>query len=364
MARLSLKNVWKKYGKIEAVIDLNLEVEDKEFLCLLGPSGCGKSSTLRMIAGLEEITSGEMHIDDRLVNDVLPKDRDIAMAFENYALYPHMTVYGNIAFPLDIRGINKIEIRKKVGEVAELLGIEDILDVPVKDLSGGAQQRVGVSRALVRKPKILLLDEPISHLEADLRAKMREELKRLQRSIGVTTIYVTHDQIEAMVMADRIAVMNLGRLLQLAPPDEIFNHPWSEFVGGFIGEPPMNFLECELTISNGNATLKGNAFEIDLPEHICGTLRQKGASKCVKLGIRPPHLTISNIDPGEKALVGEVYFCEPRNEDQIITVKLGENFVLVETQIDCKVEIGDKVWMTFDMNRLNIFDRETALNLI
>jgi len=364
MAKLSLKNVWKKYGKTEAVIDLNLDVEDKEFLCLLGPSGCGKSSTLRMIAGLEEITSGEMYIGDRLVNDVLPKDRDIAMAFENYALYSHMTVYGNIAFPLEIRGISKTEVKKKVGEVAELLGIKDILDEPVKDLSGGAQQRVGVARALVRKPKILLLDEPISHLEADLRAKMREELKRLQRSIEVTTIYVTHDQIEAMVMADRIAVMDLGRLLQLASPDEIFNHPRSEFVAEFIGEPPMNFLECELTTKNGNAALIGSEFEIVLPENIRAKLEKKGASKYLKLGIRPPYITASNNDLGEGALVGEVYFCEPRNEDQIITVKLGENFILVETQIDFNVEIGDKVWMTFGLNRLNIFDKESTLNLI
>lgn len=364
MARLSLKNVWKKYGKTEAVIDVSLEVEDKEFLCLLGPSGCGKSSTLRMIAGLEEITGGEMYIDDRLVNNVLPKDRDIAMAFENYALYPHMTVYGNIAFPLEIRNISKTEIKQKVREVAELLGIDDILDEPVKDLSGGAQQRVGVARALVRKPKILLLDEPISHLEADLRAKMREELKRLQRSIEVTTIYVTHDQIEAMVMADRIAVMNLGRLLQLAPPDEIFNHPKTEFVGGFIGEPPMNFLECEVTTKNGNAILIGSEFEIALPEIIRAKIEQKGTSKYLKVGIRPSHITASNTNLGEGTSVGEIYFCEPRNEDQIITVKLGENFVLVETQIDFHVEIGDKVWMIFDVNKMNIFDSESTLNLI
>ncbi|MEW5817533.1 MAG: ABC transporter ATP-binding protein, partial [Spirochaetota bacterium] len=273
MAGVVLKNVWKKYGKVEAVIDLNLEIDDKEFLCLLGPSGCGKSSTLRMIAGLEKMTSGEIFIDGKLINTVLPKDRDIAMAFENYALYPHMTVYGNIAFPLEIRGVNPKDIKKKVDEVAELLGITDLLAEPVKDLSGGAQQRTGVARALVRKPKVLLLDEPISHLEADLRAKMREELKRLQRTIAVTTIYVTHDQIEAMVMANRIAVMDKGRLLQLASPDVIYNHPNCEFVAGFIGEPPMNFLDCELADDDGNR-IKGDQFEIELPDNIKKLLRK------------------------------------------------------------------------------------------
>ena len=245
MASVTLKHIGKVYGgKVEAVKDLNLEIKDGEFMCILGPSGCGKSTTMRMVAGLEQITSGDLYIGDQRVNDMSPSERDIAMSFENYALYPDMTIYQNIAFPLEIRKVPKEEINEKVMNVAKLLNIQDMLDLVAKDLSGGVQQRVSVARALVRNPKVLILDEPISHLEEELKAKMREELRRLLHNLHITTLYVTHDQIEAMVMADRIAVMKKSLLQQVDTPDRIYSNPVNVFVAGFIGEPPMNFVTC------------------------------------------------------------------------------------------------------------------------
>ena len=246
MASVTLKHICKVYGgKVEAVHDLNLEIKDGEFMCILGPSGCGKSTTMRMVAGLEQITSGDMYIGDQRVNDMSPNERDIAMSFENYALYPDMTIYQNIAFPLEIRKVPKDQIDEKVMNVAKLLNIQGMLDLVAKDLSGGVQQRVSVARALVRNPKVLILDEPISHLEEELKAKMREELRRLLHSLHITTLYVTHDQIEAMVMADRIAVMKKSLLQQVDTPDRIYSNPVNMFVAGFIGEPPMNFVTCK-----------------------------------------------------------------------------------------------------------------------
>ncbi len=281
MAEALLKNIWKYYNDgVPAVSDLNLEIKDEEFVCLLGPSGCGKSSTLRMIAGLETVSKGRIFIGGRDVTELPPKERDIAMAFENYALYPSMTVYQNIAFPLEIRKTPAAEIKNKVMQAAELMGIIEILGDNVKDLSGGAKQRVGVARALVRNPQVLLLDEPISHLEEELKAKMREELRKLQRALKVTTVYVTHDQIEAMVMADRIAIMNRAVLQQFDTPETVFRKPRNMFVGGFIGEPPMNFIHCELFEDNGKPYLANADMRIPIPADIRKAMKVRDPSWC------------------------------------------------------------------------------------
>ena len=361
MSRVVLKNISKTYkNKIEAVKNLTIEIQDGEFMCLLGPSGCGKSTTMRMIAGLEDITNGDMYIDDVRVNELRPMDRDVAMAFENYALYPHMTIEENIAFPLVIRKYDKTEINKKVKEVSSLLGIDSLLNESVKGISGGVQQRVGVARALVRNPKVLILDEPISHLEEELKAKMREELRKLQRKLAVTTLYVTHDQIEAMVMADRIAIMNYGVLQQVDTPDRIYHNPANVFSGGFIGEPPMNFIVCSLSEAPVYSLEFGGVF-MQCPDKIYQGLKGKNINKVI-LGVRDTQVLISNIEK-EKYVQGMVYFIEPRNEEQLVNIELGGEKLLVTTSIKNKLTIGKPVWMQFDFDRCCFFDLKTEKNL-
>jgi len=363
MAQVILKNIWKEYRAGDAAVrDLNLEIQDKEFVCLLGPSGCGKSSTLRMIAGLEAITRGELYIDGKLVNNVSPRNRDIAMAFENYALYPDLTVYDNIAFPLWVRKTDKDETARKVNEVAELMGITDLLQEGVKGLSGGAQQRIGVARALVRNPKVLLLDEPISHLEEELKAKMREELRKLQRQLEVTTIYVTHDQIEAMTMADRIAIMDKAVLQQYADPETVFKRPTNIFVGGFIGEPPMNFIDCELVQEGGEYFIKNQNMRVILPKNRAAQMK-KHVGKEMVLGIRNTHMKVEHSPFDEYSVKGEVYVAEPRNEDQIVTVKVGEDFLVVSSTISFKTDIGDTVWVSMNLDMASLFDRQTTVSV-
>ena len=246
MATISLRNLTKRWGSVVAVDNQSLEIADTEFLVLLGPSGCGKTTTMRMIAGLEEPTEGEVWIGDRMVNDALPKDRDVAMVFQNYGLYPHMTVFGNIAYPLKVRRTPGAEIRERVGAAAEKVQLGDLLERKPRELSGGQRQRVALARAIVRRPQVFLMDEPLSNLDAKLRVTMRAELKHLSHELQITTVYVTHDQIEAMTLADRVAIMNEGRIQQLGPPDEIYNQPRNLFVAGFIGSPAMNLLEGEI----------------------------------------------------------------------------------------------------------------------
>ena len=263
MASLSLKNIYKKYDNgFCAVTDFNLEVADKEFVVFVGPSGCGKSTTLRMIAGLEDITEGEFYIGDRLVNDVEPKDRDIAMVFQSYALYPHMTVFDNMAFALKLRKVPKDEIKAKVEEAAKILGLEELLDRKPKALSGGQRQRVALGRAIVRSPKVFLMDEPLSNLDAKLRSNMRAEIIKIHNTLGATTIYVTHDQTEAMTMADRIVVMKKGVVQQVGSPKDIYDHPENLFVAGFIGAPTMNFMRGKVV--EGNFVTKGGG-NIEIP---------------------------------------------------------------------------------------------------
>ena len=288
MAEVILKNVTKVYeGGQVAAKDINIEVKDKEFVVLVGPSGCGKSTTLRMIAGLEEITEGELFIDGKKVNDVSPKDRDIAMVFQNYALYPHMSVYENMAFGLKLRKFDKEEIKERVNEAAMILGLEDYLDRKPKALSGGQRQRVAVGRAIVRKPKVFLFDEPLSNLDAKLRVQMRTEISKLHQSLGATMIYVTHDQTEAMTMGDRIVIMKDGVVNQIDTPLKLYNKPANRFVAGFIGSPAMNFIKGK--IENGSTVIfksSGGDLKLDLPADISENLR-KFVNKEVWMGIRP-----------------------------------------------------------------------------
>jgi len=361
MASVTIKNVGKIYrGNVEAVKNLNLDIKDGEFMCLLGPSGCGKSTTMRMVAGLEEITSGEMYIGDTLVNDLPPGKRDIAMAFENYALYPNMTIYGNISFPLKIAKLPKDEIDRKVKEAAELLDLGNMLDLPVKDLSGGVQQRVGVARAIVCDPAVLILDEPISHLEEELKARMREELLRIQRMLEVTTLYVTHDQIEAMVMGDRIAVMNYGELQQVDTPDNVYRFPANVFVGGFIGEPPMTFIRCKY--DRNAKTLAFDDIVFPFTGEAESAISALGKDKLI-LGVRHSYVRISKTHQ-DGYLEGEVFFIEPRNEEMLLTVIVGEQRLLVTTKLDRTIHSGDKIYLAFNFDKCNYFDIETEKNLL
>ncbi|MDW7657951.1 MAG: sn-glycerol-3-phosphate ABC transporter ATP-binding protein UgpC, partial [Bacillota bacterium] len=292
MASVSLKNVYKRYeGGVVAVSDFNIDIEDKEFIILVGPSGCGKSTTLRMIAGLEEITEGEIYIGEKLVNDVQPKDRDIAMVFQNYALYPHMTVYDNMAFGLKLRKVPKDEIKRRVTEAAKILEIEHLLDRKPKALSGGQRQRVALGRAIVRDPKVFLMDEPLSNLDAKLRVQMRVEITKLHQRLQTTIIYVTHDQTEAMTMGTRIVVMKDGFIQQIDNPTNLYLHPQNTFVAGFIGMPPMNFINAKLTVKGDDVFLNFNDITIALPKKYSTPEVKAYDGKEVITGIRPEAIT-------------------------------------------------------------------------
>ncbi len=366
MAKVTLNHVWKRYGKIEAVIDLSAECKDREFFCLLGPSGCGKSSTLRMIAGLEEISEGEILIGDTVVNKVEPKDRDIAMVFESYALYPHKTVYANMAFPLRVgkRSYTNSEIKDRVHKAAKILEISEFLDRYPKQLSGGQRQRVAIGRAIVREPLVFLMDEPISHLDAKLRTHMRGELKHLQKVLNHTMIYVTHDQLEAMSMADRIAIMNLGILQQLGTPDEIFNQPVNQFVAGFVGDPPMNFIDCTLEASGDNWQLTNDSFKISMSPELIAKFKGKNGDLSsgpmeVVLGVRPENFIITNEKGNEESFPGEVYVTEPLGEDMIVDVTIPKNKLKLKTSVDLDIRMGDKVWLEAMKNKIHLFNRKT-----
>lgn len=362
MAGITLQHLSKTYpgSTVPAVIDLNLEINDQEFFALLGQSGCGKSTTMRMIAGLEVPTTGDVIIGGRNVTNLTPADRDIAMVFENYALYPHLNVYENIAFPLRIRNLPKKDINNSVMHVAEMLHITGILKQNVKTLSGGQQQRVGVARALVRTPSVFILDEPISHLEASLRARMRTELKQTQISLGVTTLYVTHDQVEAMSMADRIAVMERGELLQVATPHEIYRKPVNKFVASFIGEPPMNFLEGELTSSDDRLCVISDDFQVELPDQYRSLLDEKIQEKQVHLGVRPFDIDVYTDKPAGIAFQAEVVFYEPRNEQAILSVMAGKNHLLVGTHYEFENVTKEAVWIKPKAEKVHLFNNDGA----
>jgi ABC-type sugar transport system ATPase subunit len=362
MAAIKFINVSKHYGEVIAVENLNLEIKDREFFCLLGPSGCGKSSTLRMVAGLETVTSGEIYIGDTLVNDLEPRERNIAMAFENYALYPHLTVFENIAFPLRVQKAPEETKRKKVEEAAKILDISELLDRRVDQLSGGQQQRVSTGRAIVRNPQVLLLDEPISHLDAKLRDHMRGELKRLQRKLRVTTTYVTHDQIEAMSMADRVAVMNLGLIQQVGTPWEIFNKPANTFVANFVGSPPINIFDSSLKEEKERYLFATDSFKYNLSPEAGKLIAEKAPSPDkLKFGIRPRdvgvHLKNERI---ENAIPVEVNITEPLGDYTIVDFILGNHIIKAIVSPDLKLEENQRLTVTFPEQHIHVFDAQTG----
>lgn len=386
MASLSLQNIKKVYPNTEkkkkskkgqqekksnllvtdegvvAVQEFNLEIADKEFIVLVGPSGCGKSTTLRMVAGLEEISGGDLYIDDRRVNDIAPKDRDIAMVFQSYALYPHMTVYENMAFPLKLQKLSKDEIDKKVREAAEILGITEYLERKPKALSGGQRQRVAIGRAIVRSPKVLLMDEPLSNLDAKLRNQMRAEIIKLRKRIDTTFIYVTHDQTEAMTLGDRIVIMKDGVIQQVGTPQEVFDHPANLFVAGFIGMPRMNLFDAELVKENGKYAVAIGGIKVELSADKQARLETNNvAPQSVTLGVRPEHLSLKGTDMLKgtvdvyEMMGSEIHYHATFNGTDVI--------IIVPTVGNATVEMGNEIAFTFSGDVAHIFNKETGLNL-
>ena len=372
MAGLSLRHIYKKYpGGVTAVSDFCLEVEDKEFIIFVGPSGCGKSTTLRMIAGLEEITEGELYIGDRLVNDVAPKDRDIAMVFQNYALYPHMSVYDNMAFGLKLRKVPKTEIKRRVEEAARILDISHLLERKPKALSGGQKQRVALGRAIVRNPQVFLLDEPLSNLDAKLRASMRTELTKLHKSVGTTFVYVTHDQVEAMTMATRIVVMKDGLIQQVDTPQNLYDLPVNKFVAGFIGTPQMNFIDTLLTKEGDDLYLKVGNASLKLPKEKANNPALKEyIGQTVIMGIRPESISddeeavaqnkdgVMDCTVEVTELMGAEIYLYLSFEGIEHAIEEGKN-VIARVSARSLSRSGDNIKVSLDMSRVHIFDKDT-----
>ncbi|MBD3344487.1 MAG: sn-glycerol-3-phosphate ABC transporter ATP-binding protein UgpC [Chitinivibrionales bacterium] len=355
MSEVTLKEITKEFeGGVIAVDKFNINVSDKEFVVLVGPSGCGKSTTLRMVAGLEEITEGDLHIDGKRMNDIPPKNRDIAMVFQNYALYPHMDVFSNMAFGLKLRKFPKEEIRKRVNEAAEILGLSEYLDRKPKALSGGQRQRVAVGRAIVRKPKAFLFDEPLSNLDAKMRVQMRKEICQLHKRLDATMVYVTHDQVEAMTMGDRIVVMKDGLIQQVGRPMDIYAQPSNKFVAGFIGSPPLNFFEC--TVSEKGVEFNGSTVPVD--EDKLKKI-QKSGSSTVTLGIRPESLHIEDISEGFQ-LKGNVDINEPLGSELLVYVATSNNTTFIAKLLNAEpFGINDDVVFSARPEDLYFFDGET-----
>ncbi|MEM4563863.1 MAG: ABC transporter ATP-binding protein [Desulfurococcaceae archaeon] len=364
---VKLEGISKKFGKVIAVENLHLDIRPGEFFALLGPSGCGKTTTLRIVAGLEKPDSGKVYIDENDVTDLPPWERDVAMVFQKYALYPHMTVYDNIAFPLKLRKMPREEIRKKVKEAAELLMIDDLLERYPNQLSGGQQQRVALARALVRQPRVFLMDEPLSNLDAKLRVEMRIELKRLQKELKITTIYVTHDQVEAMTMADRIAILNKGKLQQVGSPDELYYKPINTFVAGFLGSPPMNFINAFVVKEGDRLLLDIGVAKLEIPADVSKLLQEQLVEAAeVILGIRPRDIVIVEKleHEGKNVIPGVVYVYEPLGDEAIVNVNLGSTIVKAIVPAYMKLSIDQKVFLKFREDRLYVFDRNSEMNII
>lgn len=355
MSKIQLKNVFKKYANSErySVKDFNLDIEEKEFIVLVGPSGCGKSTTLRMIAGLEEITEGDLIIEGQRVNDKEPKDRDIAMVFQNYALYPHMTVYENMSFGLKIRKISKKVMKEKVENAAQILGLSDLLNRKPKELSGGQRQRVALGRAIVRNASIFLMDEPLSNLDAKLRVQMRAEISKLHRQLGTTVIYVTHDQTEAMTMATRIVIMKDGVIQQIGTPQEVYKLPINTFVASFIGSPGMNLIQ-------GKLNEKGSFIIADQAQYQLNELQiesvQKHEIQDVIVGIRPEDISIVW---DKTPLEGVIDLVEINGHEMLLYIIVGQQTILVKSKTDESIKIGQTVFLDFDQESVHLFDKET-----
>ena len=365
MAEIKLEQLTKVYPDgTEAVSSLDIEVEDGEFVVLVGPSGCGKTTALRMVAGLEDVTKGNVWIGDRIVNRVPPKDRDIAMIFQNYALYPHKSAYENMAFALKMRRVPKREIQSRVERAAEVLGLTEVLKKRPRTLSGGQRQRVAMGRAIVREPQAFLMDEPLSNLDAKLRVEMRAEIARLQRDLGVTTLYVTHDQVEAMTLGDRVAVLRDGLLQQLDVPAQLYQHPANLFVAEFIGSPAMNLVPVEPTTSNGGGLLRHNGFVMRLPERFIEAARREAGREMV-VGLRPEHLKVADGTPpdGSATMPAVVDVVEYLGDEQLVHLHAGEVELVAKLAVEPRLQMGQDVTLTVPLEKLYLFDRETEAAL-
>ncbi len=361
MASVRYEHVTKRFGDVVAVNDLDIMIEDKEFLVLVGPSGCGKSTALRCLAGLEDVTSGRIWIGDQVVNDVAPKDRDIAMVFQSYALYPHMTVFDNMAFGLKLRKVPKQEIKRRVYEAAEMLGISNLLDRKPRQLSGGQRQRVAVGRAIVREPKVFLFDEPLSNLDAKLRVETRANISKLHQQLQTTFIYVTHDQVEAMTMATRIAVLNAGVLQQIDTPQNLYDKPDNLFVAGFIGSPAMNFFPATIRQADGRYVVDGGSFVVQIPEDRVPAYAPH-VNKPVIFGIRPENIHDPHFAPPgifAQPVEAKVDVTELMGNEIFLYLKTGENNFVARVDPRTRVRVGDTVQVVFNMSYMHVFDRDT-----
>jgi len=354
--RVILKDLCKYFGKVHAVDNLSLEIGDAEFVALLGPSGCGKTTTLLVIAGIYKPTSGYVQFDERVVNELPPKDRNIGMVFQSYALYPHMTVFDNLTFPLRLKKAPEEEMARRAQRVADMMGIGHLMDRKPAQLSGGQQQRVALGRALIKEPNLLLFDEPLSNLDARPRPTMRAEIKRLQFELGITAIYVTHDQVEAMTMADRIAVMKDGILQTYSTPEELYDQPKTFFVANFIGNPPMNFIDVEVVCENGDYHARREGFDVVVPAERGEKAVGRGV---VTMGIRP-----EDISPADDGIPGEIYVVEPLGRDDLIDVRIGDVGVHVLADPTLRLKMGDTVRLNFDTHKIQFFDPQTEKSLL
>ncbi|HUG47822.1 MAG TPA: sn-glycerol-3-phosphate ABC transporter ATP-binding protein UgpC [Candidatus Limnocylindria bacterium] len=362
MATVTFDHVTKRYGvDVLAVNDLNLEIQDEEFLVLVGPSGCGKTTALRMIAGLEEITEGTLRIGDRVVNDLAPKDRDVAMVFQSYALYPHMTVRDNLAFGLKLRKVPKADIEKRVNEAARIIELTDLLDRKPKQLSGGQRQRVALGRAIVREPAVFLMDEPLSNLDAKLRVQTRAEIARLHQRLKTTVVYVTHDQVEAMTMGNRIAVMNNGLLQQVGPPQELYEHPVNRFVAGFIGSPAMNFIDVNPARDGDRVSLRAENVELTVPDRLRGSVQEAGES--LTAGVRPEHFEVGEGGGDRAKFRTTVDVVEFLGNEELLHVRLGEHDLVAIVDASHRVRPGDVLDLNVPVDKIHIFDQESGTAL-
>ena len=359
MGQVVLKGINKFYDSVHAVKDVNLQIRDKEFVVLVGPSGCGKTTTLRMIAGLEAISSGDISIDGTVINELAPMDRDIAMVFQNYALYPHMSVYDNMAFGLKMRQFGRDEIEKRVREAADILGIGEMLNRKPRQLSGGQRQRVALGRAIVRHPRVFLFDEPLSNLDAKLRVQMRVELKKLHQRLGTTAIYVTHDQVEAMTLGDRVVVMKDGLVQQVGEPLELYNNPANKFVAGFIGSPSMNFASVTVTEANGSLIVENAGLCIKLPDETARRLRGH-IGREILLGVRPEDLSVASAADSDRSCFDAVIeVIEQLGSEILLDMKVGGDVMVASVEPSVRVKVRDKLRIAMRSSRLHVFDANT-----
>src|ERR1700726_755961 len=359
MARVAMRGLNKKYDEVHAVIDVNLEIRDQEFVVLVGPSGCGKTTTLRMVAGLESITSGHISIDEKVANELPPMDRDIAMVFQNYALYPHMSVYDNMAFGLKMRKFEKPEIDQRVREAADILGIGELLKRKPRQLSGGQRERGRLGRAIVRHPRLFLFDEPLSNLDAKLRVQMRVELKKLHLRLGTTAVYVTHDQVEAMTLGGRVFLMRDGGVQQVGEPLELYNQPANKFVAGFIGSPAMNFAAVTVTEANGSLIAENAGLRIKLPDETAQRLRSHIGHE-VTLGVRPEDLTVAGTaDLDHLCFDAVIEVVEQLGSEILLDMKVGEGVMVACVEPTVRVKVRDKLRVAMRPSRLHVFDAKT-----